>query len=630
MQSYAKQCKAMLEHLPYASAQLRLASPARSLARTHARTFLGSLSLLGHSLTRSILRSLLMQGSKPAGSRDAWKAGSKRSAEKSAASGSSAEMSAASGSSAEKSAEKPAESERPAKRQKVDEQENAEVRVGYYNANYNRSVRNHQAVDSWLQTCVHDVRTAIKDDGLNVICLVGLGGYGELYGLEKLPLWLGKYDEHLPTALLRYIVANMPDTWEVFSFGSYGVMVLVTDVRIIIKPHILECEIQADFRPRPFVSLEVCSVHATNVLENRLEVWIVENEGNAHYPLCALARDTILRFLLQAAGRGAIWGGMLNMGLISLSDAGAEYKEESREYEAWRVLLCSTGDRDSVALCRGVDVKECVRVPSAKHMTFISVTVRMGPGRVEKPTTATLQTSRLAKDLETYADEGDEATKEIVHEMLRFLWWKGTFIRDSSAALQEGYQRLNEMTEEIERVRTTYSRVEKPAADYQFDEKETAHIHNTYMRSLTWMNDEVREEYDSLEAKHHAFLKGRFNVYFAKTWGSKAFFMHLVRFGTSSDIAAMVRVFGHFRESQEYKQIVQANSEKSEEERELKKWRDQLRRWRGRSDSDEQEYQIAKQAYETLGRGGAGVSQGSWVDSASSSVAKPAAPYSEV
>jgi hypothetical protein len=254
----------------------------------------------------------------------------------------------------------------------------------------------------------------------------------------------------------------------------------------------------------------------------------------------------------------------------------------------------------------------------------------MGPGRVEKPTTATLQTSRLAKDLETYADEGDEATKEIVHEMLRFLWWKGTFIRDSSTALQEGYQRLNEMTEEIERVRTTYSSVEKPAADYQFDVKETAHIHNTYMRSLTWMNDEVREEYDSLEAKHHAFLKGRFNVYFAKTWGSKAFFMHLVRFGTSSDIAAMVRVFGHFRESQEYKQIVQANSEKSEEERELKKWRDQLRCWRRRSDSDEQEYQIAKQAYETLGRGGAGVSQGSWVESASSSVAKPAAPHSEV
>jgi hypothetical protein len=223
-----------------------------------------------------------MQGSKPAGSRDALKAGRKRSAGKSAASDS--------------SAEKSAQSERPAKPQKGDEQENAEVRVGYYNANYNRSVTNPQALDSWLETCVDDVLAAIKDDGLNVLCLVGLGRYGQFDMQTKLPPWLGKYDEHLPTALLRYIVDDMPGTWKVFSFGSYGVIVLVTDVRIVTEPHIRACRIQADFLPRPMVSLEVVSVHATTVLESRLEVWIVENEGSAAYPLCPLARFTILRY----------------------------------------------------------------------------------------------------------------------------------------------------------------------------------------------------------------------------------------------------------------------------------------------------------------------------------------------
>ena len=135
------------------------------------------------------------------------------------------------------------------------------------------------------------------------------------------------------------------------------------------------------------------------------------------------------------------------------------------------------------------------------------------------------------------------------------------------------------------------------------------------MHSLTWVNEDTRKEYRALTRRTHAFKKTRFNVYFAKTWGSKAFFKHLVRFGTSSDIAEMLRVFGQFQKSGEYKQIVEANAEKSQEERRLKMKRDQLYKARKQSDYLEQQYLEAKEDYEALGRGSrGGVSQASWVD----------------
>ena len=250
----------------------------------------------------------------------------------------------------------------------------------------------------------------------------------------------------------------------------------------------------------------------------------------------------------------------------------------------------------------------------------------MDSGCVEKPTNATQKTSQLAKALGKHADEGDEATKDIVHEMLGFLWWAPNFRRNSPNALQEGYDRLNAMTTEIERVRATYSSVSKPAADHQFDETETAGIHNKFRDSLSWMNEEIHKDYVALKGNKRNFVKGRFNVYFAKVWGSKVFFMHLVRFGTSCDIAEMLKIFGEFRGSSEYEQIVRANAEKTQEEHELKVKRDQLRRVKNRSSDDERQYLRAKADYEALGRGGAGgVSQASWVDVASSSVAKPAA-----
>ena len=89
-------------------------------------------------------------------------------------------------------------------------------------------------------------------------------------------------------------------------------------------------------------------------------------------------------------------------------------------------------------------------------------------------------------------------------------------------------------------MRTTYGDVEKLSAGYQFSEHETKEIHNKYMHSHTWMTEAIHKDYQASQ-KTHSFVKGRFNVYFAKTWGSKAVFMHLVRCGPSSDVAEMLR-----------------------------------------------------------------------------------------
>ena len=103
------------------------------------------------------------------------------------------------------------------------------------------------------------------------------------------------------------------------------------------------------------------------------------------------------------------------------------------------------------------------------------------------------------------------------------------------------------------------------------------------------------------------FAKSRFNVYFNKVWGSKAFFMHLVRYGTACEIAPLLRLFADFKKSKEYRDIVAANAEKSVLERSLKLQRDDLRRRRHGSKDDLQRYLKAKSAYEALQRGGAGV-----------------------
>ena len=469
---------------------------------------------------------------------------------------------------------------------KIAMENKAEICIGYYDANYIYYIKK-KALDTttWIRTCADDVRNAVKDDGLNIVGLVGLGEYAE--DAQNLPEWLRKYDSHPSTAILHYMRDIIPGIWMVRSFNNYGIMVNITEVEIITEPQVVECYVQTDAKMRPMVSLTVAPClktgHASTVLKNELQVWIVENEGNAIYPLTAWNHSGICRFLLESAAPTAVWGGKMNLSLPFLEDEGRRYEAASGRHEAWTVLPSRTGTRDALVLHRGLGTDcdvEGSDLPCAKLATFFSVSVSMDSGRAQKPTTGSVsmgsgraekpttgrgekrQTSQLALDLASHADEGDEDTKETVHALLRFLWWGHTFKPNSSTALQEGYKRLNAMTTEIQRVRETYSSVSKPAADYQFSESATREIHNNYKHSHTWMNEDIKEEFHAQKGRKHAFVKGRFNVYFDKTWGCKAFFMHLVRFGTSSDIPAMLKVFNDFRQSKEYKHIVEANAKK--------------------------------------------------------------------
>ena len=91
--------------------------------------------------------------------------------------------------------------------------------------------------------------------------------------------------------------------------------------------------------------------------------------------------------------------------------------------------------------------------------------------------------------------------------------------------------------------------------------------------------------------------------------------MHLVRYGTACEIAPLLRLFADFKKSKEYRDIVAANSDKTDLERGLKLHRDDLKRRRHWSKDDEDRYLRAKAAYEALQRGAADVSQGTWTDS---------------
>ena len=497
------------------------------------------------------------------------------------------------------------------------EDEESDVKIGFYNANFSATTimrtsvakpgsAHGGAIDKWLETCKDDVCNAIRDDGLHVICLVGIGPYVTGLG-KRLPQWLERYERNRAIALLRYIVHDIPGTWDVYADGSYGVIISKSNVKVLVKPKIVECHIGMrlvaanEFVPRPMVSFEI--VHRVAkpgsglgheaVLQNRCQVWVVENEGSPKFPLTALAREEIAKFLMKEASDRAIWGGKFNSSIPSLTEVARkrEYSahhdwnegyEESTTGNAWAVLPSTIGAPEQLALYRSVTV-EGFDIPCAKHATFFGVVLISDSGCVAKPTDPAPDSGCVAKpndpapaapqliqNLATHANEGDDSTAEIVDEMLTFLWFGGNFRRSNPNAVQEGNDRLNAMLQEVKRVRQEYGCHGKVDDNFPFSEDETADIHNNYRDSLTWMNADVKEQYDSCQGNPHRFVKGSFNVYFNKVWGSKPFFMHLVRFGTASDIAAMLRVFGKFKTSPEYKQIVSANAEKNAEERELK------------------------------------------------------------
>ena len=538
------------------------------------------------------------------------------------------------------------------KRKQKDSEGDLEIRIGYYNANFAQRVTttDQAGVEAWMRSCAEDMVAAIKDDSVNVLCLVGLGPYGLSDLHLRLPEWLKRYDVHPMVGLLKYLVKDAPGIWHVWSLHSYGIMVSVNEVSVIKDPILEACHIQKDMPKRPMVCFEVGAVVADTKSPTRFQVWVVDNEGNAMYPMTFLARENVLRFLLAKAGPRAIWGGKMNSSLISLTEAATRHFEKAMSAlpasssvakpaivtsvsagAGWSVLPSVTGHRDALALHRGLQAEGFDIPCSSLLATFFGVTVRVPAGCVEKPTRVyadeTNSVPQLAKHIQSYADQrqtqGDERTQEIVHAMLQFLWWGNNFQPNSSNALQEGYRRLDDMTMEIRRVRRTYSRVAEPADDHHFDPNDMKDIHRNYMWSLTWMDAERREDYERIVGNPRPQVKNWFNVYFRKVWGSKHFFMHLVRFGMTSDVAAMVRVFGKFRRSKEYKELLDANSAKSQELRDLWLERQRLRfrakRFRA-TYADQQAYEDAKSEYESLGRGNSGVAQATWVEEARSSV----------
>ena len=466
------------------------------------------------------------------------------------------------------------------------ENEDSDVKVGFYNANSSQGMRasvvkpgsaDGGAIDKWLEICKNDVCNSIRDDCLHAICLVGIGSY--VTGLGKLlPQWLERYEKNRAIGLLLYIVHDIPGAWDVYSLGSYGV--IISQSLMATTPKVVWCQMATHHAARPMVSFEIVRVGHEAVLQNRCQVWAVENEGSPKFPLTALAREEIAKFLMKEASDRAIWGGKFNSSIPSLTEVARkrEYSahhdwnegyEESTTGNAWAVLPSTTGAPEQLALYRSVTV-EGFDIPCAKHATFFGVVLISDSGCVAKPTDPAPAAPQLIQNLATHANQGDDSTAEIVNEMLTFLWWGGNFRRSNPNAVQEGNDRLNAMLQEVKRVRQEYGCHGKVHDHFPFSEDETADIHNDYRDSLTWMNADVKEQYDSCQGNPHRFVKGSFNVYFNKVWGSKAFFMHLVRFGTASDIAAMLRVFGKFKTSPEYKQIVSANAEKNAEERELK------------------------------------------------------------
>ena len=508
----------------------------------------------------------------------------------------------------------------------------AQICIGYYDASYLNFAKNRNTVDTtaWIHMCTDDVRRAVKHDGLNIVGLVGLAEYAE--DAQNLPNWLQKHDSHLPTAILKYMSDKIPGTWEVWSLKNYGVMVNITEVNVIKLPQVVTHYVQADCKGRPMVALTVApwmkTGHFATVLKDGLQVWIVENEGNAIYPLNPWARQSICQFLLSSAAPTAVWGGKMNFTLTLLADEGDCHVVSGGGDEAWTIIPSRNSTRNALVLHRGLgtycDV-EGIDIPCAKLATFFSVSISLSSGRAEKLTTGCdekRQTSQLALDLSSHADEGDEVTKETVHALFKFLWWGHTHQSNSSSALQEGIQRLNAMTTEIQRVREQYSCVSKPAADYQFDESATRKIHNNYMHSHTWMNDDIKQDFRAQKGNTHQFVRTRFRVHCFQSWGGRWFFMYLVRYGTSSDIPAMLQVFDKFRESKEYDDIVNANALKTRTERAQKRKRDELRRQRHNSADAEEQYLSASREYQDLHRGSrGGVAQASWVHVVRDSIA---------
>jgi hypothetical protein len=472
-------------------------------------------------------------------------------------------------------------------------EDSEDVNVGYYDANFDQVFPSWKSTSvskpgipkmrEWLEECKDDIGTAIRDKRLHVICIVGLGSYNEgLAGL--LPDWLKKYDKEPTLGLLSYLVDDTSSTWDMYSIGSYGVIISTDHVKVMKRPRIVECEI-TNGKSRPMVFFEI--VHADldeTVLQNQFQFWLVENEGNAKFPLPCNARETIAKFLMNAASDRAIWGGKLNTSLAILQLAGVPSRysgpqrqteatdQEATNSKAWTVLPSSSGEKRQMALSRNV-AAEGFDIACVTHAAFFGVAVarpasdQSNDSRFQPIPEVTKFVTRLTKLVD---ESQDERTGQLVHEMLIALWWGENFRGSNSNAMEEGNVRLAAMLKEVTRVRQDYGGLVNCPDDLIFEEDEMRRMHNAYKDRHTWMNDDMQRKYFHKSGNANKAVKSWFNVHFNKTWGSKAFFMHLCRFGLTGDIAEMVRKYGAFRKTPEYEKILDANAEKSSTEKDMK------------------------------------------------------------
>ena len=124
----------------------------------------------------------------------------------------------------------------------------AGVKVGYYNANFKLAALasvtkpgrvNSYTIDKWLEECKDDVVNAIWDQGLHVVCLVGMCPYNSDPN-KLLPQWLERYHHEHAKGVLHYFVHDIPGTWDVYSVGSYGVIISRSSVEMLVAPKVVD------------------------------------------------------------------------------------------------------------------------------------------------------------------------------------------------------------------------------------------------------------------------------------------------------------------------------------------------------------------------------------------------------
>ena len=207
-------------------------------------------------------------------------------------------------------------------------------------------------------------------------------------------------------------------------------------------------------------------------------------------------------------------------------------------------------------------------------------------------------------------DADQAAQTDNINSLLEFLWWGDVFGNKDDNAFQKACERLSRNLVWIQQIRQDYApnHVAKPlSTKYIFTPDETTKIHNTYMNSLNWMPEDVRDKYDQLltegnpARRAHMLKKQTFNVCFFKAFGSKQLFWYLVKVGPgTTDLPGLLREWKQVKSSDKYQRLLELSKKKVEEDamkkRELRKCKRQMIQ-ASRGGAPQHEYQQAVDAY---------------------------------